>query len=163
MLNLIYDDIEIFNKYKDTKYKPFYSIDTWFDSYYKKDWLNTDFSKTVIRSIDKSDHIKDNLIESPVLGAIPPTELSSGCKTVLMMRYFDIEKEYVWWGGSCGQNCAEWIYEVSKEKNITLLLPWLMRFNKVEPFNIIILKTGVMYNDDESLVRNLVKERMYYD
>lgn len=53
---------------------------SYFDSTYKKDWLNNDFAKEVILGIDKSTHIKDNYIESPVLGAISPRDLSTGCK-----------------------------------------------------------------------------------
>mgnify|MGYP001036465784 CR=1 FL=1 len=56
---------------KDAKH----SGDGWFDNQLAPACLLTDFSKRVIREIDSSTVIDRNLIQSDVLGSIPPAYL----------------------------------------------------------------------------------------
>ena len=85
----------------------------------KKEWFNNDFVKKVIKGVDNSEHIKDEYIESPVLGAIPSLLLSSGCKNLIILYNVDNINLYC---SGCGDNCAEYIVELAKSKDITITL-----------------------------------------
>lgn len=91
--------------------------------------------------------IGENLIESPVLGPIPPERLSGGVKTLLLMA-FDVSGN-VFNATACGDNCAKWILQIAEKKDLTITLHNSMRFGK-EPYEIRILNTGVVvYNQQE--------------
>ena len=49
-------------------------------------------------------HIKMNIIDSPVLGKIPPIGLSGGIKTLILVKF---EPEKVFSVSTCGDNCAK--------------------------------------------------------
>ena len=53
---------------------------------YEDSWFLDDFAKKVIKKVDSSDAIDVRAIKSPVLGVIPPTELSGGVKTLLLLK-----------------------------------------------------------------------------
>lgn len=81
--------------------------------------------KQIIKEIDKTDAIKDEYLESPVLGAISPDRLSTGCKAVILMDV--LEKPYIF-GTKCGDNCVNSILRIAKNKDVTLKLNHCMRF-----------------------------------
>jgi hypothetical protein len=97
----------------------------YFDLQKKKDWFNRESVKKIIKDIDKSDAIKDEYIESPVLGAIPPQMLSDGCKAVILMEVLDNPHIY---GSRCGDNCVPNILEIASRKDIVLTLHHIMQF-----------------------------------
>ena len=77
--------------------------DGWFDNQLDDDYLNTDFSKDAVLKVDKSELVNENLVQSPFLGAIPPSKLSRGVKTIILLRYVDdriFDLDY------CGDNCT---------------------------------------------------------
>ena len=88
------------------------------------------------------------LIDSPVLGKIPPTMLSGGTKTLLLMLN---EPEKVFNASTCGDNCAKWILEIAKRQDLTINLGHLMDFGSGY-FEIEILNTGQIVNDMVSLI-----------
>lgn len=86
-----------------------------FDDDCELDWLNSDLGKHIIKAIDKSDHIKDRLIESPVLGGISPKELSCGCKSVLLAAFHpDVSERYLD-GSLMGDNCYPVLFRVARD------------------------------------------------
>jgi hypothetical protein len=85
----------------------------------KKDWFNRESVKKIIKDIDKSDVIKDECIESPVLGCISPQALSEGCKAVILLEILDSPHIY---GTRCGDNCVLDILDIASRKDITLTL-----------------------------------------
>ena len=62
-----------------------YNTAVYFNYTYEDEWLTSDFAKEVIKKIDKSNVLGPHAIESPVLGVIPPENLSGGTKTLLLM------------------------------------------------------------------------------
>lgn len=101
-----------------------------------KDWFNDQVVKKIIKDIDKSDAVKDEYIESPILGAIAPERLSCGCKAVIMM-YTMNENFYV---TKCGDNCFEDIVWISTMKDVEITLWHNMIFP--EKFEAIIMNNG---------------------
>ena len=57
----------------------------YFKNSYKEKWINDNFTKEMIKDIDKSDVINDNLIKSKILGDISPLQLSTGVKTLILI------------------------------------------------------------------------------
>ena len=51
--------------------------------------------------------------------------LSGGVRTLILM-YFD--SLHVFNASACGNNCAKWILEIAKEKELTIRLGYLMDF-----------------------------------
>ncbi|MCM1218448.1 MAG: DUF4869 domain-containing protein [Lachnospiraceae bacterium] len=78
-----------------------------FDQLYTTDWLNNDFAKFCIKSVDKSEHVKDYLILSPIFKSMGPERLSGGCKT-LIMAYNNKDKVYPL--RNLGDNCMDALY-----------------------------------------------------
>ena len=57
----------------------------YFDLNWEDEWIIDPFVKEMIKDVDKSEVIGPHLIESPVLGPIPPTTLSGGVKVLILM------------------------------------------------------------------------------
>ena len=51
-----------------------YHPPTYFDNCYEDEWLTTPLAKEMIRDVDRSEVISAHLIDSPVLGPIPPNQ-----------------------------------------------------------------------------------------
>jgi hypothetical protein len=100
-------------------------INGYFNATKKKEWFNKPEVKKIIKDIDNSDAIKDEYIESPVYGAIPPQKLSCGCKAVILMEV--LENPHIY-GTHCGDNCVPDILEISNRKDVILTLHHNMRF-----------------------------------
>ena len=117
MLNIIYGDNEDFIN----------DVDTYFYNTYNKKWLTDEFSIQMIKDVDKSEVISENLIVSPVLGNISPDFLSSGVKTLILINNV---KNKIFNASNCGDNCAKWILKIAESKNITINLNHIMHFGK---------------------------------
>ena len=94
------------------------NVDMFFDNNYEPEWLLDPFVKKIIHDIDKSDVLSENVISSPVFGSIPPRMLSGGTKALILM----LKENKVIWATACGDNCAKWIIEISKLRDITICL-----------------------------------------
>ena len=106
-----------------------YNTSVYFKNVYEDSWFLDDFAKKVIKKVDSSDVIDVRAIKSPVLGVIPPTELSGGAKTLLLIKNCPDE---VFNASTCGDNCARFILELAKEKDITINLRHIMDFGKAD-------------------------------
>lgn len=113
----------------------------YFNNTYQNEWLNDEFVKTMIQDVDRSEVISPHLIESSVLGSIGPKNLSGGVKTLILM-YKD--SEHIFNATNCGDNCAKWILEISRRKDLTICLQHIMdfRFGDFE---------AVMLNDNRKI------------
>ena len=120
-----------------------YNTDVYFKYAYEDEWLMDPLAKEIIKDIDKSEVLDRFLIDSPVLGKIPPTMLSGGTKTLLLMLN---EPEKVFNASTCGDDCAKWILEIAKRQDLTINLGHLMDFGSGY-FEIEILNTGEIVND----------------
>lgn len=132
MLNVILD---VENKIDSEKY--IFSPDTYFKYNFEIAWLEDDFVKKMILDIDKSNVISSNVIESPVMGQIAPERLSGGVKALIIMYN---EPDMIVNASACGDNCAKWILEIGKIKDLTIRLGYEMEFP--EPFEMMIANSG---------------------
>ncbi len=58
---------------------------------YEDSWIVDPFVKEMIQDVDKSTVLDCGVIDSPVLGKIPPTGLSGGVKTIKFSTYQPVE------------------------------------------------------------------------
>lgn len=120
----------------------------YFKNTYRPEWLLEPLSKAMIKAVDKSEVIGPALIQSPVLGPIPPERLSGGVKT-LILRWHVLDK--VFNASNCGDNCAPWLLRMGRERDITINLRHLLDFG-AEPFDLKILNTGTVVHSMRELV-----------
>lgn len=106
-----------------------YNTSVYFKNTYMDEWLTDDFSKEMIKDVDKSVVVAPHLIESPVLGPISPQELSGGVKTLILV-YKD--KSHLFNASNCGDNCAKWLLKMAQTEDITINLRHLMDFGEGE-------------------------------
>lgn len=99
-------------------------VDGYFDLNYGDEWLLDPFIQQIIYDVDKSEVLDAGAVKSPVLGIISPTALSGGVKSLILM----LKEEREIWATNCGDNCAKWIIEISKLKDITICLSHFMEF-----------------------------------
>lgn len=102
-----------------------YNTEVFFKNTYEESWLLDDFAKEIIKKVDKSDVMSGRAISSPVLGIIPPTDLSGGVKTLLLIKN---RPDMVFNASTCGDNCAKFILKLAKEQDITINLRHVMDF-----------------------------------
>ena len=99
-------------------------------------------------SYDKSIVIGPRVIDSPVLGAITPQELSGGVKTLILIAHVP---DKIFNASTCGDNCAKWLLKMGEKKDITINLRHLMDFGRQE-FVINILNTNQIVHDMRELI-----------
>ena len=121
-----------------------YNPTVFFDNQYEDEWITGELARKMIFDIDKSTVISPHVIESPFLGAITPKDLSGGVKTLILMAYD--ESGNVFNATACGDNCAKWILEIAKNKDLTITLHHGMRFGE-GPFEIMVMNTGAMIHN----------------
>ena len=116
----------------------------YFNNTYDDEWITDPLTVEMIKDVDKSEVIGPHLIESPVLGPISVKEISGGVKTLILMAFDDSGR--IFNASACGNNCAKWILEIGKRKDLTINLRHIMNFGR-EPFEIKILNNGEMVHD----------------
>lgn len=124
-----------------------YNTEVYFKNVYQDNWLEDDFAKTVIKGVDKSEVLDKHLIKSPVLGLIPPTMLSGGAKTLLLIKNCP---DVVFNASTCGDNCAKYILKLAKEQDVTINLRHIMKLGN--KFEVIIKNDGSIARNMEQLI-----------
>lgn len=113
-----------------------FNSDIYFDLNFEEDWLTDPFVIDMIKDIDNSIVRSPFCIENSVLGQIPPSMLSGGVKTLILM----LKESGVFWGTACGDNCAKWILKIAEKKDLIVCLSHIMEFKC--DFKAINLDTG---------------------
>ncbi len=136
-----------------------YHPPTYFDNRYEDEWITDPLSVRMIKDIDNSDVISAQLIQSPVLGAIPVRDISGGVKTLILMAFDQSGK--IFNASACGDNCAEWIVKLGRQKDLTINLHHVMDFSETADFEALIVNTGkTVHSYEEYLNEALtIKER----
>ena len=124
----------------------------YFDNVYEDEWLEDDLVKEMIRDVDHSEVLTPHIIESPVLGAITPRELSGGVKVMILMLKDD---SFIYNMSNCGNNCAKWVLKIAEKKDLTVFLRHIMRFEG--EFEIQIMNTGRIVHNRSEYVRGLLE------
>ena len=123
-----------------------YNTAVYFKNDYEDSWIVDPFVKDMIRDVDHSEVIDSGVIDSPVLGKIPPLNLSGGVKTLILVKF---EPEIVFNASTCGDNCAKWLLRIAAEEDRTVNLRHIMDFGQGS-FEIKILNTNqIVYNMSE--------------
>ena len=91
--------------------------DAFFNLKFDRKLLLEDFSRRVIKGVDKSEVFDENVIISPVLGGILPEKLSRGTKNLLIAKYYH-DKIINW----CfmGDNCISYLCEIANSSDIEI-------------------------------------------
>ena len=79
-------------------------------------------------------------IDSPYLGSISVKDLSGGVKTLILMKFDESGK--IFNASACGDNCAHWICDIAKSRDLTINLHHIMDFSGCADFEAIIVNTG---------------------
>ncbi|MCI6581203.1 MAG: DUF4869 domain-containing protein [Oscillospiraceae bacterium] len=102
-----------------------YNTDVYYRNQYDKMWVMDSFAKKIIADIDDSTVIAPDVIQNDIFGSFNSTELSTGVKTILLIknqpnRIFNIS--------NCGDNCAKYILELAENRDIKVTLHHIMNF-----------------------------------
>lgn len=81
-----------------------FNTSVYFKNVYRDEWITAPLSVEMIAEVDKSKVIAGGVIDSPVLGKIPPTGLSGGVKTLMLIEN---RPDKVFNATNCGDNCAK--------------------------------------------------------
>jgi len=125
-----------------------YNTAVFFKNDYEDEWITDSLVKEMIRDIDHSEVIDNGVIDSPVLGKIPPLGLSGGVKTLILVLF---EPGKVFNASTCGDNCAKWLLRIAASEDRTVNLRHIMDFGD-EPFEIRIRNTGDVVHSMKELV-----------
>ena len=113
-----------------------YNTSVYFKNDYEDDWIVDPFVVEMIKDVDSSEVLYSGVIDSPVLGKIPPDKLSGGIKTLILVKF---EPDVVFNASTCGDNCAKWLLKIAEKEDRTINLKHIMDFGKddfdIEIFN----------------------------
>lgn len=102
-----------------------YNTEMFYENQYKKEWTIDEFAVRVIKDIDSSEVIAPDIIKNDVFGTFGSTELSAGVKTLLLIRNMPSKIFNI---SNCGDNCARYLLELAKERDIKVTLHHAMDF-----------------------------------
>jgi len=125
-----------------------YNTSLFFKNTYESEWLEEDETKQMILDIDKSKVLSDGAIDSPVLGIIPPTNLSGGVKTLILINHISNK---IFNASNCCDKCAAWLLKISQEKDVIVNLRHLMDFGS-DDFTIKIENTNKIVHNMLELI-----------
>lgn len=109
----------------------------YFDLIYEDSWFDDPFVKQMVLDVDKTIVYSANNMLSPVLGNINSSKISGGVKNLILAYALDspiIDASH------CGDNCAKWLIEIGKRKDLTITLYHCMGFP--QDFEALILNTN---------------------
>ena len=131
---------------------------SYFDNVYEDEWIEYPFVKEMIQDVDSSTVISAHIIESPILGPITPKELSGGVKVLILMLKDD---SFVYNLTNCGNNCAKWVLKIAEQKDLTVYLQYMIRFEG--EFEIQIMNTGKIVHNRKEYVLGLIEAERLMD
>lgn len=138
MLNIYFGDMP----------QAIYNTAVYFKNTYEDEWITDELSREMIKDVDHSTVIGPRIIDSPVLGAITPRELSGGVKTLILIAHVS---DKIFNASTCGDNCAKWLLKIGEKKDVTINLRHLMDFGE-QNFEIKILNTNQIVHNMKELV-----------
>ena len=124
-----------------------YNTAVFFKNDYEDEWITSPLVKEMIQDVDQSKVIDSGVIDSPVLGKIPPTSLSGGVKTLILVLF---EPQMVFNASTCGDNCAKWLLRIAANEDRTINLRHIMDFGRDE-FELYIQNTNTVVHSMKEL------------
>lgn len=138
--------------YRDGDLTVVNNSDMYFKYLVEDSWFENPLVQQMIEDVDKSKVIGPHLIESSVLGPIPPETLSSGVKTLILMLMDD---SHIYTLSNCGDNCAKWAAKIGEQKDVLVYLGYMMEFDG--EFEIQIMNTGKIVHNRKEYFDELFK------
>jgi hypothetical protein len=126
-----------------------YAPQVYFNYRHEPEWVTSEFGRRVIKGVDDAEVIDVDCVKSPVLGMIPVEKIAGGTKTVIMMNFDD---EHIYNASNCGDNCAKYILEIAKRKDLTIRLGHIMHFPPNEILNGVVLNNGAVFHSQKEFV-----------
>ncbi len=114
---------------------------SWFRFNYRPEWFKDPLVQKMLADVDRSEYAGGELIQSTVLGPIPPERLSGGLQTLISIYK---RPDLMFNATSCGENCAKWLTEIGKIEDIRINLRYFMPFDGCEPLEIRIINEDVI-------------------
>ena len=147
MLNIIFGDINE-KDYPNYVYEP----GLYFNNTYLDSWITDDFSKRMIKSVDKGIVISPNAVDTKAMGIIPVTMISRGLKTLILLQH---DNTRIFNVSACGDNCARWVLEIAKrsDKDLLINLRHIMDFGD-KPYEIKIVNNDMVVHNAQEYVMN---------
>lgn len=130
------------------------STSKYFNNSYTEEWLD-EWAKKVIREIDCSELVSENLVQSPVMGPITIREISGGAKALITMNS---DPDVISNANSCGDNCAGLLAELSIQKDFKVYLSYPMKFGSFK-FDMKIAETGAVCHCAEEFEKEYLRWR----
>lgn len=143
MLNIYYGNMK----------EAIYNTSIYFNNVYLDSWLDDEFTRKMLKSIDHATVLSGNAVDTKALGVIPVTKISGGSKTLILIYH---EPDKIFNASTCGDNCAKWILKIAdiydkKGIDITINLRHIMDFGDAT-FKARILNNGNIVNGMDELV-----------
>lgn len=129
-----------------------YNTSVYFNNTYLDSWILDDFSRKMIKSVDKAEVLSANAVDTRALGVIPVTKISGGLKTLLLLQH---DHSKIFNASTCGDNCAKWILKIAKQSrnDLVINLRHVMDFGD-KPFEIKILNNDTIVHNIQEYVLN---------
>lgn len=125
-----------------------------FNTTAEPEWILGDMEKKMIKDIDKADVISENLIISELRGPIGPKNISGGVKALILAKNMP---DYIVDATASGNNCAKWYLEIAKDRDLTIVLDYMMEFP--EPFKILVMNTNKIVTTQDELFVEMGRSR----
>ncbi len=119
MLHIYYGDMK----------EAVFNTAVYFKNDYEDAWITDPFTREMVKDVDHSVVLDSGVIDSPVLGKIPPERLSGGAKTLILVKF---EPDVVFNASTCGDNCAKWLLKIAEHEDRTINLRHIMDFGDGE-------------------------------
>ena len=130
-----------------------YNTAVFFKNDYEDEWILDPLVREMILDVDKSKVLDSGVIDSPVLGKIPPLSLSGGVKTLILVLF---EPGKVFNASTCGDNCAKWLLKIAENEDRTVNLRHIMDFGR-GPIEIKILNNGEIVHSMKELTETAIE------
>lgn len=75
------------------------------------------FVAEMVKTVDRTEVLGNDVFRSPILGMISSERLSGGVKTLISMYCWP---EIQFWGSACGDNCIPLMCQIASEKDVSV-------------------------------------------
>lgn len=126
--------------------------DIFFNNHMRPEWFEDPFVKHICLAVDGTTVHSAYQMENPTFGPINCRILSMSCKNTILAYKTDkiIPATFM------GNNCAPLVFEISKHKDLTITLEYLMDFGNCENFEAYIMNTDKIIHSYRDYVLEVV-------
>ena len=125
-----------------------YNTAVYFKNDYEDEWILDPRVREMVCDVDRSIVLPCGVIDSPVLGKIPPLYLSGGVKTLILTLF---KPDKIFNASTCGDNCAKWFLKIAEKEDRTINLRHIMDFGEGS-FEIQVLNSDIIVHSQRELV-----------